>query len=101
MNGECVNLSGGWFLDMQGVFTGNCGTELDHGVAAVGYGTAVDGTKFWIVKNSWGPEWGEQGYIRIQRDVEAQEGLCGIAMEGSYPIKTSSNNPKPPPKDEL
>lgn len=75
----------------EGVFTGACGTELDHGVAAVGYGIAADGTKYWIVKNSWGPEWGEKGYIRMARDVDAKEGICGIAMEPSYPVKTSPN----------
>ncbi|KAJ8566016.1 hypothetical protein K7X08_008592 [Anisodus acutangulus] len=84
----------------EGVFTGDCGTELDHGVAIVGYGTTVDGTKFWTVKNSWGAEWGEKGYIRMRRGIDAKEGLCGIAMEPSYPIKTSSN-PAVSPKDEL
>ncbi|CAO2184027.1 unnamed protein product [Urochloa humidicola] len=78
----------------EGVFSGKCGTELDHGVAAVGYGVAADGTKYWVVKNSWGPEWGEKGYIRMARDVDAKEGLCGIAMEASYPVKNSPN-PKP------
>ncbi|CAL5000279.1 unnamed protein product [Urochloa decumbens] len=82
----------------EGVFAGKCGTELDHGVAAVGYGVAADGTKYWVVKNSWGPEWGEKGYIRMARDVEAKEGLCGIAMEASYPVKTSAN---PKLHDEL
>ncbi|KAI4332003.1 hypothetical protein L6164_016945 [Bauhinia variegata] len=69
----------------SGVFTGECGTQLDHGVTAVGYGTADDGTKYWLVKKSWGTEWGEQGYIRMQRGIDAKEGLCGIAMDASYP----------------
>ncbi|KAF8391254.1 hypothetical protein HHK36_023556 [Tetracentron sinense] len=70
----------------SGVFTGECGTSLDHGVTAVGYGTSADGTKYWLVKNSWGTEWGVDGYIMMQRNVDASEGLCGIAMEASYPI---------------
>lgn len=69
----------------SGVFTGECGTELDHGVTAVGFGTDADGTKYWLVKNSWGTSWGEEGYIRMQRDIAAKEGLCGIAMQASYP----------------
>lgn len=37
------------------------------------------------MKNSWGSKWGEEGYIRIKRDVDAKEGQCGIAMKGSFP----------------
>lgn len=76
------------------MFNGDCGTELNHGVAVVGYGATLDGTKYWIVKNSWGEEWGEKGYIRIQRGVDAEEGLCGIAKDPSYPMKSSPSNTK-------
>ncbi|KAK1408701.1 hypothetical protein QVD17_40698 [Tagetes erecta] len=85
----------------EGVFNGACGTELNHGVAIVGYGTTQEGTNYWIVRNSWGTNWGEQGYIRMQRGVNAPEGLCGLAMDASYPIKASSNNPQNVAKDEL
>ncbi|GAB2289438.1 hypothetical protein Dimus_023747 [Dionaea muscipula] len=83
----------------EGVFTGECGKDLNHGVAAVGYGTTLDGTKYWIVKNSWGADWGEQGYIRMERGVEAKEGLCGIAMLASYPTKNTDVNPTPADSD--
>ena len=70
----------------QGVFDGPCGAELDHGVAAVGYGSSK-GQDYIIVKNSWGSHWGEKGYIRLKRGTGKPEGLCGINKMASYPTK--------------
>ena len=59
-----------------------CGTQLDHAVAAVGYGTEK-GTDYYIVRNSWGASWGEEGYLKIAA-VDGP-GICGIQMECLYP----------------
>ena len=69
-----------------GVFDGECGTEMSHAVAIVGYGISEEGTKYWLVKNSWGESWGENGYMRIKRDVDAPEGMCGLARLAFYPL---------------
>ncbi|CAJ1978782.1 unnamed protein product [Sphenostylis stenocarpa] len=70
----------------SGIFTGKCGTDPDHAATVVGYGKVHDGTKYWLVKNSWSSEWGEKGYMRMKRNINAKKGLCGIAANGSYPI---------------
>ncbi|KAE8663738.1 Vignain [Hibiscus syriacus] len=58
----------------SGIFTGDCGYQLNHGVTVVGYGED-NGNKYWMVKNSWGTSWGESGYIRMLREVSDERGL--------------------------
>lgn len=69
----------------SGVFDGECGFQLNHGVLAVGYGNE-DGKDYWLIKNSWGSDWGDDGYIKILRNSEDKRGQCGVAMSASYPI---------------
>ena len=62
-----------------------CGTKIDHAVLVVGYGTE-NGIDYWIVKNSWGKDWGVDGYIRIFRTTNGLgPGICGIASQPSFP----------------
>ena len=68
---------------------------MDHGVIVVGYGT-VSGKDYWILRNSWGSDWGEEGYIRLERKINEKTAKCGIAKEPSYPIKKTVQNPGGP-----
>ncbi|CAH8350273.1 unnamed protein product [Eruca vesicaria subsp. sativa] len=76
-------------LYKSGVFTGACGTALDHAALAVGYGTSSEGQDYWIIRDSLGSNWGESGYIKLQRNVNDSAGKCGVAMLASYPTKSS------------
>lgn len=59
----------------------DCGTEIDHAVLLVGYNAEGN---YWIVKNSWGDSWGEDGYVRIAR--RGDKGICGINQQNSIPV---------------
>jgi hypothetical protein len=75
-------------LYKSGVFTGKCGTNLDHGVLLVGYNADS-----YILKNSWGTSWGDKGYIYLGKGTDPAtgkpynggHGQCGVLMEASYP----------------
>merc|ERR1719263_1492941 len=77
-----------WFNYESGIFNG-CGKDavIDHAVTAIGYGEQ-DGKKYWVIQNSWGQDWGENGHIRLERhDSDSYCGMNsdpqkGVACEG-------------------
>ena len=75
-------------LYQSGIYSDpDCGYNLDHGVLLVGYGyDDFYDLDYWIIKNSWGKSWGENGYIRLLKNVNDSRGQCGIAMMPSIPI---------------
>ena len=99
-----------WVFYESGVFNGECGATINHAVTAVGYGTDEDGNDYWLVRNSWSTNWGEDGYIRVAREKTSKDvkcevdrdpasgsgceggpkevtvcGKCGILSDSSYP----------------
>jgi C1A family cysteine protease len=76
-------------LYVSGVMNGVCGTEINHGLLAVGFGTDPDsGLPYWRMKNSWSSAWGDQGYIKLVRNIALNDGggQCGMYLYASIPI---------------
>jgi len=70
----------------SGVYSGTCGNSLNHAVTIIGYGISDEGEKYWLIKNSWGENWGENGYMRLLRENDDAGGQCGMAKHAGYPI---------------
>ncbi|XP_050292840.1 procathepsin L-like [Anthonomus grandis grandis] len=67
----------------SGIINSPCLDDVDHGVLVVGYGTDnKTNLEYWIIKNSWGSEWGESGYYKLALGKQ----LCGIAKQACYPV---------------
>jgi Papain family cysteine protease len=67
----------------------SCGKagNIDHGVLAVGYGSDLEtNTPYWLVKNSWGSSWGDNGYLKIARNSTNEFGMCAILKMASFPV---------------
>lgn len=82
-----------WHFYYGGVISEGCGYAIDHAVLAVGYET-VKGTNAWIIKNSWGTSWGNDGYLYISQDASQNSGygVCGIYWGPMVPTNTSSSS---------
>jgi C1A family cysteine protease len=76
----------------SGVIDDGCGSQIDHGVLAVGFGT-MDGKNYWKVKNSWGDQWGSDGFVYLARGKQ----ICGIGTNASYPLVDPTVAPTPAP----
>ena len=106
-----ISVDANWGSYESGVFSGCDPTknvDIDHAVVLVGYGVD-NGQKYWLVRNSWSPSWGEKGYIRVARSDDDENncatdstpqdgtacsgetapvkvcGTCGILYDSSYP----------------
>jgi len=93
--GVAVNANGGWGLYTGGVYDG-CSFDkniaLNHAVQMVGYGTDASEGDYWIIRNSWGPSWGEGGYIRLQRQSTAQCGTDSRPLDGTACVGGPGND---------
>jgi C1A family cysteine protease len=75
----CVDAST-WQNYQGGVITHGCGDSLDHCVQIVGWASTAKNDPYWIVRNSWGTDWGLNGYLWVERGHDE----CGISDEATY-----------------
>ena len=82
-----IRVTRNFFLYKKGIFydqEGGLGLgRTNHAVLLVGYGTDPIGGDYWLIKNSWGPHWGENGFARMSRNSELG---CGVAIAPIYSV---------------
>lgn len=88
-----VDATGAFTFYHSGILTESCGAYQDHAVLLVGYGTE-DGTDYWKIKNSWGEDWGDHGYLRTFRGDGGSASLKFIKLGGFEP--EGSDHPEAP-----
>lgn len=67
--------------------TTKCGSKLNHAVTAIGYGTSSYGLDYVIIRNSWGPRWGDKGHIKVHIK-NGTDGTCGALLKN---LKATTN----------
>ncbi len=80
-----------WYRYKKGIFDGTCSSQVNHAVTLVGYGKTektecTEGAAYWIIRNSWGLGWGEQGHMRVKHDDE-NSFSCNIEKYAYQPTK--------------
>jgi len=78
----CVDAETWQYYSSGIIMHGSCGQSLDHCVQAAGYNTDSNGTPYWIVRNSWGTDWGLDGYLYVERG----QNVCGISDEATCSV---------------
>lgn len=66
------------------------GKEVNHAVVIVGFGETSGGESYWVLRNTWGTMWGENGYMRVRRGLEPH-GPCNLYLYSTYPVNLTSN----------
>lgn len=74
----------------SGIVSQGCGQNLNHDMLIVGYGTYTSAetntsTDYWLLKNSWGTNWGEKGYIKVKRTPGVSPAICGVSKSAIFP----------------
>jgi len=88
-----ISVAAGSFQMYAGGILDHCDCDVDHAVQLVGYGTD-GGRDYWLVRNSWGPDWGENGYIRVQRMGDGKEPTCTDRTPGDGEACAGDTSPK-------